>query len=72
MFEEVKEILLQFTDTDDIRKDSALVADLGLSSLDLVSIVMEFEDKFDIEVEDKDIHKLLTVNDIIEYIESKN
>ena len=54
-----------------INLDTNLVKDLELESLDLVTLVSEFEEKYNITVEDKDIKKLQTVKDIVDYI-SKN
>lgn len=71
MFEEVKSILMNYTDVEEITTDTALVADLGLSSFDMVAIVADFEDKYDIEIADRDIRQLITVNDILEYIKNK-
>ena len=50
-------------------EDSALVDDLGLSSLDVINIVAAFEDEFGIEVPDRVIPTLRTVKDITEYLE---
>ena len=52
-----------------INLDSNLVKDLKLESLDLVSLVAEFEEKYNIVVDDKDIKNLQTVKDIVDYIE---
>lgn len=71
MFEKVKEILSEYADAEDIRPESSLTADLGLTSFDMVSLIMEFEETFDIEIMDKDIRKMITVGDIVEYIEQK-
>lgn len=73
MFEQVKEILAKYVSPDiEITENSALTSDLGLSSFDLVEIVTDFEDEFDIEVADRDIRKLTKVNDIIDYIFNNN
>lgn len=52
-----------------ITLESNLITDLELGSLDLVTLVSEFEEKYNITVEDKDIKKIQTVQDIIDYIE---
>ena len=54
-----------------INLDTNLVKDLELESLDLVTLVSEFEEIYNITVEDKDIKNLQTVKDIVDYI-SKN
>lgn len=73
MLQTIRTILSKYTTvrTDEIKENSVLTADLGLSSFDVVSIVSDFEDEFDIEVPDRDIRKLITVGDIIDYIQKK-
>lgn len=70
MFESVKDILGKYTEFE-VRENSSLMGDLGLSSFDLVSIVAEFEERFSISVEDRDLMNFVTVKDIIEYLEEK-
>ncbi len=70
MFEKVKEILveeLQLKESD-ITLDAELVNDLGINSLELADLVMICEEKFDIEINDDDIRKFLTVGDIVNYL----
>ena len=69
MLERITEILSKYT-KEEITAESTLVNDLGLSSFDIVSIVTAFEDEFDIEISDRDIRKLVSVADIIDYIEN--
>mgnify|MGYP003469468930 FL=1 len=45
--------------------------DLNADSLDVVELVMELEDEFDMEISDEDAEKIATVGDAIRYIESK-
>lgn len=45
--------------------------DLGADSLDVVELVMELEDEFDMEISDDDAEKIATVGDAVNYIESK-
>lgn len=58
-------------DRDSINNDCRLVRDLGLTSLDVINIVILFEDKFNIEVEDHDIERLQTVGDVVSLVEMK-
>lgn len=69
MYDRVVEVLGDFVDASVITEDSALVDDLGLSSLDVVNIVAAFEDEFGIEVPDRVIPTLRTVKDITAYLE---
>ena len=70
MFDKVKKILENYTEIE-IKEDSSLVGDLALSSLDIVAIVSDFEDEFNIKIEDKDIFNFLNVDDILKYLEEK-
>jgi len=69
MYERVVKILGEFVEGNEIKPDSALVDDLGLSSLDVINIVAAFEDEFGIEVPDRVIPTLRTVRDITDYLE---
>ena len=70
MFERTVKILEDYVDEGtEITKDSALVDDLGLSSLEVINIVAAFEDEFDIEVPDRVIPTLRTIDDIVKYLE---
>ena len=70
MFESVKGILEKYTESE-VREDSSLMGDLGLTSFDLAVIVSEFEEKFSISVEDRDVVGLVTVRDVVDYLEKK-
>ena len=71
MIEKVIDILVNFTTLEKkmITEKSSLVTDLGLSSLDVINVVVAFEDEFDIEIPDQKIKELVTVGDIVEYLE---
>ncbi len=51
-----------------ISKDTVLISDLGLNSLDLVNLASTVEDEFDIEIPDRAIKDLKTVENVIELI----
>ena len=72
MFEKVKQILvdeLQVKESD-ITLDSALINDLGINSLELADLAVTCEDEFDIEINEDDMRKFITVRDIVDYLES--
>ncbi len=71
MFEKVKKILLDFVEgpTEGINLETNLLRDLELNSLDVVNIVVAFEDEFEIEIPDRAIGNFTTVSDIVEYLE---
>jgi len=70
-FEKLKEILVDVLGAkeEDINPESKFVDDLGADSLDLVELIMSFEDKFDIEISDEEAEKLQTVQDALNYID---
>lgn len=57
-------------DPSEIKPESRLVEDLRADSLNIVELVMELEQQFDIEIPDDDMPKLKTVGDIVSYIEA--
>lgn len=56
-------------DESEVKKDATFKDDLGADSLDVVELVMELEDEFDLEISDEDAEKIGTVGDVVEYIE---
>jgi len=57
---------------EEISRESSFVDDLKADSLDVVELVMEFEDDFDVSIPDDDYEKIRTVGDAIDYIEEKS
>ena len=56
---------------EEISADKSFVDDLKADSLDVVELVMEFEDVFKITIPDEDYEKIKTVGDAVKYIEEK-
>ena len=73
MFETLKNILVEELqlDPDEIKPESELANDLGINSIELADLVMLCEDKFDLEIEDDDIHRFITINDVVKYLEEQ-
>lgn len=71
-FDKLKEILVDVlgVKSDDIKEESKFVDDLGADSLDLVELIMSFEDKFGIEISDEEAEKIISVKDALDYINS--
>ena len=72
MFEQLKELIMNYVDTDaeSITTDSRFIEDLGFNSYDFMSMLGEVEDTFGITVAEEDILTLSTVGDAIKYFES--
>ncbi|MCZ2153581.1 MAG: acyl carrier protein [Bryobacterales bacterium] len=69
----VKEIIVEQLGVDaaQVENKASFVEDLGADSLDLVELVMAFEEAFEIEIPDEDTEKIATVQNAIDYITSK-
>lgn len=55
---------------DEIRNDASFIEDLGADSLDLVELVMTFENDFDITIPDEDSSQLTTVQKAVDYVKT--
>lgn len=70
VFEKVKEIIVEQLGVDEtaVTLEASFIDDLGADSLDIVELVMALEEEFDMEIPDADAEKVVTVNDVVEYI----
>ena len=68
----IKNMIKQHLGVTNIKNNSSLIDDLGADNLDIVELIMSFEEKFDVEIPDDKIKKLITVQDIIDYIKNKS
>ena len=71
--ERVIEIVCEQLNTkkEDVKRETSFINDLGADSLDTVELVMEFEERFGIEIPDQDAEKIRTVGDAVDYIAAK-
>ncbi|WP_232696995.1 acyl carrier protein [Brevibacillus daliensis] len=71
-FDRVKKIVIDRLDVeeDKVKLEASFKEDLGADSLDVVELVMELEDEFDMEISDEDAEKIATVGDVVTYISS--
>lgn len=53
-----------------VTPEASFVEDLGADSLDIVELVMAFEEEFGMEISDEEAEKIQTVNDVIQYIKA--
>ena len=73
MLEQIKELLAEEYEIEPakITPEANFVKDLKLNSLELADLVVTCEEKFDIEIDEKDIHTLQTIGDLIDYVEAQ-
>ena len=71
--QKVKQIIVEQLGVDESQVDgsASFVDDLGADSLDIVELVMAFEEAFELDIPDEDAEKIGTVKDAIDYIEAK-
>ena len=70
-FDEIKGQIVDFLGVDEakITSEAKLKEDLGIDSLDAVELAMAIEEAFDIKIDDEDLKKLITVQDIVNCVE---
>lgn len=68
----VKQIIVEHLGADESKvvPNAHFVNDLGADSLDLVELVMKFEEEFGCEIPDEESQKIMTVQNAVDYIES--
>ena len=74
VFDDVRDVVVEQLSVapDAVKLDSKIIEDLGADSLDVVELVMALEEKFEVEIPDSDAEKLITINDVVSYIEKLN
>lgn len=72
-FDKVKQISVEQlgVEEDDVTMESTFIDDLGADSLDIVELIMAFEEEFNIEIPDEIAEKMKAVKDAVEYIEKE-
>ena len=70
-FEKVRDIVVEQlgVEADEVTVESTFIDDLGADSLDIVELIMAFEEAFKIEIPDEAAEKIKTVQDVMTYIE---
>jgi len=73
VFEKIKEIIAELLDVDEekITLEARFREELEADSLDLVELIMEFEERFGGEISDEDAQKITTVGEAVTYVTEK-
>ncbi len=71
-FAKIKEIIVDVLNVseEDITMDTTFVDDLGADSLDVFQIIMGIEEAFDVEIDNEEVEKIVTVGDAVEQIKN--
>ena len=72
MFESLKQFLVDElrVNPDDITMEAELAADLGINSLELADLVYLCEERFNVVIDDEELHNFNTVGDVVNYLEA--
>lgn len=74
VYEKIKQMLADQLDADEdeMTMDTNIATDLGADSLDVVQLLAEIEDEFEIEIPDEEIENIRTIGDLTEYIQNNS
>lgn len=72
IFDDVRDVVVEqlSVEPDAVKLDSKIIEDLGADSLDVVELVMALEEKFGIEIPDSEAEKLISISDVVAYVEN--
>ena len=70
VYAKVKKVIAEVfkKDESELKLETRIIDDLGAESLDIITLLMEFEDTFDRKIPDEDVEKLVTIGDTVQYI----
>lgn len=72
IFEKVKLIVMEQlgVDEENIKMDSTFIDDLSADSLDIVELIMNLEEEFNLEIPDSEAEVIVTIGDVVDYIKN--
>lgn len=72
IFEKVRDIIVKQLEVskEAVTMDTSFTDDLDVDSLTLIELIADFEDEFDIEIEEDKLEDMKTVKDVVDYLES--
>jgi acyl carrier protein len=72
VFEKIKKMICEQLDLDEDKVGiQTAFADIDADSLDIVELVMALEEEFNLEIADEEVEKIVTVGDVVKYIEAQ-
>ena len=71
--EKVISIIIEQLDVtrEECSTEASFIDDLGADSLDLVELIMEMEEIFDVQIADNELEKIRTIGDVLDYLKSR-
>ncbi len=73
MFDKVRDIILEYVDIpkEEIKPETKFLADMAMNSLDIMTMVGQMEDEFDVTIETEDLNDIFTVQDLVDYLNER-
>ncbi len=73
VFDRIVELIVEKlgVEPEEVTREASFIDDLGADSLDIVELIMDIEDEFELEIPDEDAEKISTVQEAVSYIEKK-
>jgi len=73
MYDRIVDVILDYVEIDrnDITPETKFLADLKMNSLDIMTMVGQMEEEFDITIETEDLNDIFTIHDLDEYLKEK-
>jgi acyl carrier protein len=73
VYNDIVDILCKYSEVprEQISQEINVITDLGLTSMDFMEVICDFEEKYDIEVPECDFRKLVILKDIVEYLDAR-
>ena len=74
VFDDVRDVVVEQLSVapEAVKLESKIIEDLSADSLDVVELVMALEEKFEVEIPDSEAEKLISISDVVSYIEKLN
>ena len=73
MFDKVRDIILEYVDIpkDDIKPETEFLKDMAMNSLDIMTMVGQMEDEFEVTIETEDLNDIFSVQDLVDYLNER-
>ena len=73
MFDKIRDVILEYVDMprESITPETTFLADMHMNSLDIMTMIGQLEDEYDITIETEDLSDIFTMQQLVDYIEER-
>ena len=73
MFDKIRDVILEYVDMprESITPETTFLADMHMNSLDIMTMIGQLEDEYDITIETEDLNDIYTMQQLVDYIEAR-